>query len=221
MRYTGSKYSQAEAEKIWAEARGHVAAPYRQDTRHGVSIPDFIVKTRENARIAPVPVPAPAPELPDEDDFHEGNFFFDVLAECIARLQQRFQAALEQRDGAIKALENRLDVEVGLGRKLAQLKDEIAEAQKRQPNFESELAALRAKVERQAKLITKLRGQTSGLEFGQTQLDAQLSKSRRQMAETKTTLTVFGQQTRTVLESLHEAGFDLVGDMEPLSRLPS
>jgi hypothetical protein len=91
------------------------------------------------------------------------------------------------------------------------------------PNFKNEIAMLKAKAERQARVIekqtrtiTQLRGSVSGLEYGHNELTKARWKDQR---ETTTTLTVFGQTTRTILEGLHEAGVDVVG--EPLSRLPS
>jgi DNA repair exonuclease SbcCD ATPase subunit len=105
-----------------------------------------------------------------------------ALGELLDQQHEKIQAALDRRDAAIQALRNELDIKIGLGRKLARLKAEVDEARQQQPNFEAELASLRAEVAKQEKTIRRLRGQNSTLEYQQGQLGAQLAKMKREAA---------------------------------------
>jgi hypothetical protein len=220
MNYTGEKYSQVEAEAIMATARAHVAGRPRgaEDARQrDVGAGGYRTKITEHARVpAPEPAPeravVPAPEPAPEDDF-ENSFIFEVMAQAIAKLQRDFQAELQQRDREIKALHDRIEVEVGLSRKLARAKAAITELQQRAPDFKVELDALRETVAKQEKLISRLRGEQSQLAFAQKQLDAAQQKERRETSVTMMKVTTFGQQTSEILRHLcQEVGVDLVGD---------
>jgi chromosome segregation ATPase len=134
----------------------------------------------------------------------------------------RIQEALDRRDAKIEDLRREIEIKLGLKAKLARAQREIAEARAQAPNFKTELDGLREKVAKQEKLITRLRGQASQLEFGQRKLESAQHKDRREATLTVTKLTTFGQQTRTVLEALRENGFEFdLGEMESPSRWAS
>jgi hypothetical protein len=154
MNYTGTRYTADQAAAIMMEARetsprevrktqeyARAVAARRQ--RGGVPI---ITKTIEHARVptpAPAPAPVPAP-LPVAGDLGALRDYVDnMLVGVVARLQQQFETALDQRDREIRALSNRLEVEIGLSRralsnrleveiglsrKVARLKSDVAEA---------------------------------------------------------------------------------------------
>ena len=135
----------------------------------------------------------------------------DVIGEVRLFDQQHtsIQAALDKCDRAIQALRDEVEIKIGLGRKLARLKAEVAEARQQAPSFEAELDGLREKVAKQEKMIARLRGEQSQLAYAQKELDAEQQKNRAQVSLTAVKLTTIGEQTRTVLEALHENGFDL------------
>jgi chromosome segregation ATPase len=140
------------------------------------------------------------------------------------QMQPNFGQALDERDRQIENLWREIKLlrdEVGLERGLSKLKSEVAAAREMQPNFESELDGLRKEIAKHEKTISRLRGQTSQLEFAQKQLETEQTKNRQQVTLTAVQLTAFGEQTREVLERLRENGFDLVGEMEPPSGLIS
>jgi septal ring factor EnvC (AmiA/AmiB activator) len=112
---------------------------------------------------------------------------------------------------AIGQLNQRFEVEIGLGKKLARAEREISAARERQPNFESELAFLREENAKQQKLITRLRGQASQHEYALKKLDAAQMKDRRETSLVVTQVTVFGERTASVLRSLcEETGLNLI-----------
>lgn len=168
-----------------------------------------------------------AEPLADGDDVHvrvdqlrrvsvaqrvEGHrWLADVIGEVRLFDQQHtsIQAALDKCDRAIQALRDEVEIKIGLGRKLARLKAEVAEARQQAPSFEAELDGLREKVAKQEKMIARLRGEQSQLAYAQKELDAEQQKNRAQVSLTAVKLTTIGEQTRTVLEALHENGFDL------------
>jgi predicted nucleic acid-binding Zn-ribbon protein len=163
------------------------------------------------------PAPAPAAELaPVADDSYD--YFHDVMGMAIARLQREFETALAKRDAEIKALHERFEIEIGLSRKLARVQREITAAKQRQPDFESELNSLREENAKQQKLISRLRGQVSQLEFQQKKLDAEQIKDRNQVSMTEVRVTTFGQRTENIVRELNENGF-VVDEAPLLSRL--
>jgi chromosome segregation ATPase len=147
-----------------------------------------------------------------------------VTGEAIGYERKDFHAALAKRDDEIdslrrqvRALHDEVDLRLKLADELTAARSEIAELQQRAPSFKTELAALQEQVAMQAKLITRLRGQTSGLEFRQKQLDAAQMKSRHEVTMTVAQLTTFGQQTEKILHELYENGFNVVAEMPPVS----
>jgi chromosome segregation ATPase len=168
----------------------------------------------------------------------------EALGELLDKQHESLQAALDRRDRAIQALRDEVEIKIGLGRKLARLKAEAAEARQqarereleslqrelgtlrneielklnlkselaaaraeiedlrqRAPSYEAELAGLREKAEKQAKLITRLRSEQSQLAYAQKKLDVEQQKDRREVKLTAVQLTAIGGQTREVLES--------------------
>jgi hypothetical protein len=209
--YTGTKYTQQQAEAIWAEAQMTalnararlLKIPQPADENAPLlEGPQFRTKTIANARVsapvARVRVPTPAsgpPRMELDADLEEHRFLLELLAEVVATLQREQETALDRRDREIEALR-------------CELKELRAEARRQAPS-DSELSNLRATVAKQEKLIAQLRGRMSSVEFGQRDLAKTQRKARH---ETMTELTVFGQQTRRVME-------DLIG--EPISQWPS
>src|SRR4051794_23010942 len=61
----------------------------------------------------------------------------EVLGSVIAQLRHEFAGALDRHSREIKALGQRLDVEIALDRKLGALKSDVDRARQRQPDFES------------------------------------------------------------------------------------
>jgi chromosome segregation ATPase len=135
----------------------------------------------------------------------------------LVALQLKFDESLNEvgtnlkraLDHAIGQLNQRFEVEIGLGKKLARAEREISAARERQPNFEVELVSLREQNANQQKLITRLRGQVSQLEFSQQQLDSEQQHSRQQLKVTSIEVSNVGNATRAALEALRESGVDL------------
>jgi hypothetical protein len=222
MRYVGQKFTQAQAEQIMATARGHLRE-YRQhgSTDRHDDVGRYVVKTIENARIDP-PIPEPEPDLLAPESDEEAGIFNvveDVMGMAVARLQHEFEAALAKRDAEIQQLNQRFEIELALSKKLARVQREIDQARQRQPNFESELTSLREENAKQQKLISRLRGRLSQLEFQQKKLESEQQHGRQQLKVTSVELTNVSGVTRTVLERLQEEGIDLGTDC--LTGLPS
>jgi hypothetical protein len=137
----------------------------------------------------------------------------------LVALQLKFDESLNEvgtnlkraLDHAIAQLNQRFEVEIGLGKKLARAEREISAARERQPNFEAELVSLREENVKQQKLITRLRGQASQHEYALKKLDAAQMKDRRETSLVATQVTVFGERTASVLRSLcEETGLNLI-----------
>jgi hypothetical protein len=143
----------------------------------------------------------------------------EALGKMFDAQHENVQSALNQRDAKIEDLRRELDVKIGLKARVDRLKSEITEARAQAPNFKAELKVLQEKTARQEKLITRLRGQASQLEYAQKQLGDEQRKDRRETSVTITKLTTFGSQTSEVLRHLcAEAGLDLTGaDYERLN----
>jgi len=147
------------------------------------------------------------------------NVILDAVGQALDQLldkqHENIQAALDRRDDAIQALRNEVEIKIGLGRKLARLKAEIAEARQEAPSFKCELDGLREQVAKQQKIISRLRGQQSELMYAQQQNSKEITLTGFRLT------TEIGAQTRAVLEQLRASGFDLVEEMQPLSGLAS
>jgi chromosome segregation ATPase len=232
MRYTGTKYSQTEAEAIMSSARATVRLCENLQQRDGTH--RFVTKTLDHARVAE-PKPAPQPQQMEAQtaswvEWVDGrieqmrDFILDTVGQALGELLDKehasFQVALDKRDRAIEMLRDEIEIKIGLGRKLAKLKAEVAEAQQQAPNFKAELDGLQEQVAKQQKIISRLRGEQSQLAYAQKQLDSEQQKNRQQVSLTAVKLTTIGAQTRTALEALRENGFDL-WEMESPSGLMS
>lgn len=154
-------------------------------------------------------ITASAPAVAESDEIFS-KIQEDVLGRVIAELRHEFATALDRRDREIKALNQRLDVEVALDRKLTTLKNELDHARERQPDFESELSALRKQYEiatvtiaRLEKQVLRLRGDASGLRFSQEQTSKEVG-----------VMTRYGAKTREALESLRANTLDLMDEMD-------
>ena len=231
MNYTGEKFSQTEAQAIMAQARAHLRWRPETQRRDGESTQRrdradrIVTKTIDNAVIptsTSEPLPAQDSTTASWVEWIDARIdaaiaaAIDDLTPALIKMfdnaHDRVQEALDARDAKIQAVRDEIEVKIGLGRKLARAKAEIEQLRERAPSYESELAALREKTERQERLITRLRGQASQLEFGQRKLESERWKDRQQASMTMTKVTVFGEQTTSVLRRLcEEAGIDLLG----------
>jgi len=70
------------------------------------------------------------------------------------------------------------------------------------------LAELKSTIEKQARLITRSRGEQSQLSFAQKELETKQWKDRQEIKLTLTQLSAVAGQTREVLERLHAEGVD-------------
>jgi hypothetical protein len=226
MNYTGEKFTEAEAAAIMARARANILLGRaenlrqrdgeimrRQDGADGQR--DFVVKTRDNARVLPSAPDAPVPQQGAETLEEAVG---QVIAKLFDRVYDDFEAALDKRDAEIKLLREQIDIEIKLDRKLAKLKSELAEARRQQPSFEAELTALREKVAKQEKTITRLRGEASQLAYRQQQLDSQQQKNKHEISVTAVKVTSIGSATREILQGLRQDGW--LGEMPNLPARP-
>src|SRR5947207_510880 len=84
-----------------------------------------------------------------------------------AAIMTQAREKIDRHDAQIGALHDEIEVKVSLGRKVARLKSEIAEARAMQPNFEAELDGVRDKIAKQKTIISKLRAEASELRYAQ------------------------------------------------------
>jgi chromosome segregation ATPase len=152
----------------------------------------------------------------------------EALGQSFDKQHASIQEALDRRDAEIKllkrevgALRSEVELKLKLKSELAAARAEVEELRQRAPNFESALAELREQNARQEKVIRRLRGEQSTLEYQQRQLAAEQQKDRREVSLTAVRMTAFGQQTEKILRELYESGFNVVEEMQPLSRLSS
>jgi DNA repair ATPase RecN len=201
------KYTEAEKIEIMAAAHGHLRR-YREDMqmRQRSDAGRIVTKTIDHAQ-----VPVSEPEMSEQDaEFWPAAKIFDTVAEAlekaIGNICDRYDAALARRDQEIRRLHERIEIEVGLGRKLGRLKTEIDAARQQAPSFKSELDALREQVAKQQKLIDRLRGAESELRFAQQKDSKTISLTRIQMT------TEIGAATRAAMQELleEENGFGFV-----------
>jgi hypothetical protein len=223
------KFTAAEAREIMAKARATVRQveadqlQWAEDRcrwetealRQREGADRLVVKTVRHARV-PAPDPAPAPAQAAEWPV---DVIFDTVGQAVGKLLDKvyddFELALARRDREIKALGDRIEIEVGLSRKLVRAQAAIDRARKQQPNFEAELNGLREKIAKHEKTITRLRGEQSTLEYRQGQLDAEQQKNRHEVRLTAVEITSVGSATRAVLERLRENGVDFIEEWLP------
>jgi hypothetical protein len=224
MKYTGTKYSQIEAEAIMATARATVAGVHADQRRWKAERQqrdgaDFVCKTVDHARVADAPpqqtmdaTTASWVEWVDARIEAKCAAVIEVVDEVLGKMfdaqHDKIQSALDKRDAKIQALRDEIDVKLSLARKVARLKTEVAEARQQAPDFKAELARLQAEVEKQQKTIVRLRGQNSILEYQQKQQDAQLSKIRRETAPSGAVVQLETSSSRITLQSLHPDAAD-------------
>jgi len=158
---------------------------------------------------------APAQDPPPAPDEYSGPVLVEALGEVIASERRDVREALEKRDREIKllrrqvrALQDEVDLRLKLADELSACRGEIEELRQRAPSYKSELASLRETVEKQAKLITRLRGQMSQVDYAQRQLEAAQRKDRYEATLTVTQLSAVGSATREVLDRLRAEGVD-------------
>jgi chromosome segregation ATPase len=151
-----------------------------------------------------------------------------TAGEVIGSERKDFQRALDRRDAEIKllrrevgALRSEVELKLKLKRELAAAQTEIAALRERAPSYESELNGLREELAKQQKIITRLRGEQSQLSFALKQLEAEQRQNHQRLKLTAIELTSVGSATREVLERLQADGFDLIGEVQPLSGLAS
>jgi hypothetical protein len=162
---------------------------WKAEQRHRDGADRFVTKTVDHARVAD----APQQQTMDAQTAswvgwvdERINGAVEVCAEEINKLLDKvyddFGRALAKRDQEIKLLRDEIEIKIGLGRKLARLKAEVAEARQQAPNFKAELARLQEENAQQEKRIVRLRAQNSMLEYQQKQVDKELSQMKRESA---------------------------------------
>jgi hypothetical protein len=123
---------------------------------------------------------------------------------CSTSNTKRFKGALDRRDAKIQALRDEIEIKIGLGRKLARLKAEVAEARAMQPNFEGKLNDLEGRVEKVSKQTLRVRTEQSMLGYQQKQLDAKLSQMKRESAASPAAVVQFEtSSSRITVGNLH------------------
>jgi hypothetical protein len=221
MRYTGTKYSQIEAEAIMSSARATSAAVradvqrWRAEQQQRAGADRFVTKTVDNARAPATDAPAQTMDAQtaswvgwvDARIDEKLNVVIEAMDEGLVKLldtqHENIQRALDRRDEKIQALRDEVDIKISLGRKLARLKAEVAEARQQAPNFKAELAHLQEEIERQQKTIVRLRAQNSTLEFRQKEVDKQLSRIRRETAPSGAVVEFETSSSRITVGNLH------------------
>jgi predicted nucleic acid-binding Zn-ribbon protein len=138
-----------------------------------------------------------------------------AVGELLDKQHESLQSALDRRDAKIEALHHEIEIKVGLRRRLDRLQSEITAARQQAPDFKAELDGLREKVAKQEKLITRLRGEQSILDYAQKELAAEQRKSRHEISVTAIEVTSIGGATREVLERLRAEGIDFIEEWAP------
>jgi chromosome segregation ATPase len=222
MRYTGTQYSQIEAEAIMASARATSAAvgadqrrwKAEQKQRDGA----VVTKTIDNARADAPPqqqmdaTTASWAEWIDARIEAKFNAVIEAVDQALGKMfdtqHEEIQNALDRRDAKIQAVRDELDIRINLGRKVARLKGEIAEARQMQPNFEGKLNDLEGRVEKVSKQTTRVRTEQSILQYQQKQTDAELSKIKRNAAAPSAVVEIETSSSRIRVGNLHPAAAD-------------
>jgi hypothetical protein len=217
-----SRFSAAERVEIAARTLRNIQRGHSKDVRRRDDL-RIVTKTFDNARVDP---PAPVQEETTPADANatawaawvedkieaklnsvvEGVV---VLSEAVAKLSESSATHRKKHERAIEALGHRLDIEVALGKKIARMKAEIAEARAQQPNFENQLSELREENARQKQQIVRLRAEQSQLRYGQKKLESEQQHGRQQLKVTSIEVSNIGGATRTMLERLQQEGLDL------------
>ena len=216
------KFTAEEARSINLEARANVAGAradmqrWRAEQHQRDSGDRIVIKTVDHARAAE---PAPAQqttmdaqtaawvEWVDRRIAHEIGDLSATIAEALDQLVDNqhasVQQALDRRDAAIQALRDEVDIKISLGRKLARLKAEVAEARQQAPNFKAELARLQEEAEKQQRTIVRLRAQNSTLEYQQKLMDAELLNMKRNSAASGAAVQFETSSSRITVGNLH------------------
>jgi hypothetical protein len=224
MRYTGTKYSQIEAEAIMSSARATCAAVradqqrWKAEQKQRDGADRFVTKTIDNARAdAPPPQQMDATtaswaEWIDARIEAKFNAVIEAVDQALGKMfdtqHEEIQNALDRRDAKIQTVRDELDIRINLGRKVARLKGEIAEARQMQPNFEGKLNDLEGRVEKVSKQTTRVRTEQSILQYQQKQTDAELSKIKRNAAAPSAVVEFETSSSRIRVGNLHPAAAD-------------
>jgi SMC interacting uncharacterized protein involved in chromosome segregation len=151
-------------------------------------------------------------EWADNKIEQKSEFILAVVKEAFGQWtdehHKNVQAALDRRDGAIQALRDEVEIKIGLSRKLARLKAEVAEARQQAPSFKAELDDLREQVTKQQKTISHLRAENSTLEYCQKELDRELSRMKREAAPSSAVVEFETSSSRITVGNLHPGAAD-------------
>jgi chromosome segregation ATPase len=129
----------------------------------------------------------------------------EVLGKMFDAQHENIQAALDRRDAKIQALRDEIEIKIGLGRKLARFKAEVAEArqQARERELESlqrELGTLRNEIELKLNLKSELaaaRAEIEDLRQRAPSFESELNGLREQVAkQEKTIRRLRGEQSQ-------------------------
>jgi chromosome segregation ATPase len=137
----------------------------------------------------------------------KSKYILEVVKEAFNQFTDEqyksFQAALDRRDHAIQALRDEVEIKIGLSRKLARLKAEIAEARQQAPNFKAELTGLQEEIAKQQKTIVHLRAENSTLEYRQKEFDGELSRMKREATSPSAVVEFETSSSRITVGNLH------------------
>jgi DNA repair exonuclease SbcCD ATPase subunit len=119
-----------------------------------------------------------------------------ALGDLLDKQHESIQAALDRRDHAIQALRDEVEIKIGLGRKLARLKAEAAEARQQArdrelENLQRELGTLRNEIELQLNLKSELaaaRAEIEALRQRAPSFESELNGLREQVAKQEKTI---------------------------------
>jgi chromosome segregation ATPase len=218
MRYTGSKFSAAEAEQICRETRVRLRAEQSsrdENIRRRDQNIDVVHKTIDDARV-PVSSAADAQitswvEWVDTRIEARAQVQCEAVGEMLAELGH----ALDGVRHELQLLRNQVELEIKLDRRIAALNSEVAQARQQAPNFQRGLDNLEGQVEKLKKTAGALRAQHSTLEFKYNKLAGEQQTNKEKVTLTAVQLTSIGGQTREVLQRLRNSGFVLSEEVEP------
>ena len=177
MRYTGTKFSDAEAEQICRETRVRIrladkSGPRDESIRRRDSSAGIVLHmTRDDARVSSSP-PADAQQITnwtewvDERIEQRAQVQCEAVGEMLAELGHELDGV--RRD--LQLLRNQFELEIKLDRRIQALNAEVATARQQAPDFQRDLNTLQAQVEKLQKSAAKMRAEHSTLEFKHNQL---------------------------------------------------
>jgi septal ring factor EnvC (AmiA/AmiB activator) len=214
MRYTGTKFTEQEAEQIMRETRVRLAEkpkPRADGMRRRDHGADVVYKTNADAH-------EPAAEVSVADaqtswaEWVDARVYglLEVMRDAVA---EHLESELNVIRQDVAQLRKQVEVEIKLDHRIASLNAEVAKARSQAPDFKSDLSDLQEDVEKLQRSVGVLRARNSTLEFQQAQIKADQRQNKEKVTLTAVQLTSIGSQTREVMQRLRDSGFDLSAEM--------